>query len=109
MAGGFDTTALHEVAAMPKHVLDEEAAPFASALLDAGARTTARDHLLQSTPLGWACRWGRASVAKALLEHGVHPVESHAEPWARPMAWADKMGHAHLASRAPATARRIAL
>lgn len=96
LAGGFATTALHEVAAMPKHVLDEEAAPFASALLDAGARTTARDHLLQSTPLGWACRWGRASVAKALLEHGVDPVESHAEPWARPMAWADKMGHAHL-------------
>jgi hypothetical protein len=61
------------------------------ALLDAGARTDVRDDILRSTPLGWACRWGRAGVARALLERGADPVESDAEPWARPRAWAEKM------------------
>src|SRR6185436_981351 len=37
--GGFTRTALHEVAAMPDHVTDEEASAFAVALLEAGART----------------------------------------------------------------------
>jgi ankyrin repeat protein len=63
-------------------------------LLDAGPKTDVRDELLRSTPLGWACRWGRAGVAKALLEHGADPVEADGEPWARPRAWAEKMGHA---------------
>lgn len=92
--GGFGRTVLHEVAAMGDHVTDEEARPFARALLDAGARTGVRDEILKSTPLGWACRWGRAEVAKALLENGADPVELDAEPWARPRAWAEKMGHA---------------
>lgn len=89
--GGFNRTPLHEVAAMGDHVTQEEAAAFALALLDAGARTDVRDDILQSTPLGWACRWGRAGVAKALLARGADPVESDAEPWARPRAWAEKM------------------
>ena len=92
--GGFGRTVLHEVAAMGDHVTEEEAVSFARALLDAGARTNVRDDLLQSTPLGWACRWGRAGVARLLLERGADPVEADAEPWARPGAWAEKMGHA---------------
>ena len=91
--GGFGRTLLHEIAAMGDHVCDDEAAAFATALLDAGARADVRDEILKSTPLGWACRWGRASVAKMLLERGADPVESDAEPWARPRAWAEKMGH----------------
>jgi ankyrin repeat protein len=43
--------------------------------------------------LGWACRWGRAEVAKVLVEQGADPVEANAEPWTRPRAWAEKMGH----------------
>ncbi|MCU1272828.1 MAG: Ankyrin [Bryobacterales bacterium] len=92
--GGFGRTVLHEVAAVGDHVTDDEAAPFATALLDAGARTDVRDDILKSTPLGWACRWGRVSVAKALVERGADPVEADAEPWARPRSWAEKMGHA---------------
>ena len=92
--GGFQRTVLHEVAAIGDHVTDEEAAPFATALLEAGARTDVRDEILKSTPLGWACRWGRESVVKTLLDHGVDAVEGDAEPWARPSAWAEKMGHA---------------
>jgi ankyrin repeat protein len=90
--GGFRRTALHEVSAMGQHVSGEEAEAFARVLLDAGARTDVRDEILRSTPLGWACRWGRAGVARALLERGADPVETAAEPWARPRAWAEKMG-----------------
>jgi ankyrin repeat protein len=78
---------------MGEHVTQEEAAAFAKAALDAGARMDVRDDILKSTPLGWACRWGRAGVANVMIERGADPVEVDAEPWARPHAWAEKMGH----------------
>lgn len=93
IVGGFRRTALHEVAAMGDHVTDAEAAEFASALLEAGAQTGIRDEILNSTPLGWACRWGRAGVVRVLLENGADPEETDAEPWAKPIRWAQKMGH----------------
>jgi ankyrin repeat protein len=49
--------------------------------------------LLRSTPLGWAARWGRVGLVRLLLERGVDPLESDAEPWATPRAWAAKMGN----------------
>jgi ankyrin repeat protein len=91
--GGFNRTVLHEVAAMGDHVTEEEAAAFAAALLHAGAAMNVRDDLLKSTPLGWACRWGRTEVARVLLERGADPFEADAEEWARPRAWAEKMEH----------------
>jgi ankyrin repeat protein len=94
LTGGFGRTALHEVAAMGDHVTDAEASEFAVALLNAGAKADFRDDILKSTPLAWACRWGRAGVAQALLSRGADPIEVAAEPWARPRAWAEKMGHA---------------
>jgi ankyrin repeat protein len=66
---------------------------FATILLDAGARLDIRDHLLKSTPLGWACRWGRVELVKLFLERGADPREADAEPWATPRAWAQKMNH----------------
>jgi ankyrin repeat protein len=78
---------------MGEHVTEEEAVEFASVLLNAGARMDVRDDILKSTALGWACRWGRAGVAKVMLEGGATPVEVDAEPWAQPRAWAEKMGH----------------
>jgi ankyrin repeat protein len=98
LIGSFGRTVLHEVAAMRDHVTAEEASAFASAVLDAGARTDVRDEILRSTPLGWACRWGRAGVARAMLERGADSVEADAEPWARPRAWAEKMGHADVSA-----------
>ena len=78
---------------MGDHVTEEEATAFALALLDTGARVDVRDDILKSTPLGWACRWGRAGVAELLLERGAGPMEADADWWARPSAWAEKMGH----------------
>jgi ankyrin repeat protein len=76
---------------MREHVTSEEVMEFATALLDAGARLDIRDDLLKSTPLGWACRWGGAELVRLVLEHGADPVEADAEPWAMPLAWAEKM------------------
>ncbi len=98
LVGGFGRTALHEVAAMGEHVTQDEAAAFAVELLDAGARMDVRDEILESTPLGWACRWGRAGVAKVMLERGADPFEADAESWALPRAWAERIGHSAVIS-----------
>ena len=89
----FGQTALHFAAAYHGSVGDEDRARFASMLLDHGARLDVRDDLLKSTPLGWACRWGRTKLVERLIERGAPVNESDAEPWATPRAWARKMGH----------------
>jgi hypothetical protein len=89
----FGATILHEIVTMGEHVTPDERAAFATAALDAGARTECGDDLLKSTPLGWACRWGREELVRVLLERGADPVEADAEPWATPLAWAAKKGH----------------
>jgi len=33
------------------------------------------------------------TLAKLLLERGADPVETEAEPWATPRAWAEKKNH----------------
>ena len=94
--GPFGRTPLHEVAAMRDHITEEEAAGFAEGLLNAGATVGARDELLNSTALGWACRWGRARVAELMMRSGADPIEADAEPWATPRAWAEKKGHTQI-------------
>ncbi len=64
---------------------------LATILLDAGAHLDVRDKILMSTPLGWACRWGRVEMVKLFLARGADVVEAAAEPWAKPRAWAEKM------------------
>jgi ankyrin repeat protein len=68
-------------------------ARFAAMLLDHGAQLDLRDDLLRSTPLGWACRWGRLEMAELLIARGAPLDEADAEPWTQPRAWATKMGH----------------
>jgi ankyrin repeat protein len=98
--GPYGRTILHDVCAGWPHssAADEPLRlamipRFATILLDAGARLDIRDDLLKSTPLGWACRWGRLELVKLFLERGADPVEADAEPWATPRAWAQKMKH----------------
>jgi ankyrin repeat protein len=95
---GFNLTILHSVAGARPHVAAADQLAFATALLDAGARTDLRDGLLNSTPLGWACRWGRMELVELLLQRGADPVEADAEVWATPKAWAEKMGHGAVVS-----------
>ena len=79
-------------------ITEQERVAFATLLLDAGAGLTRRDPLLRSTPLGWACRWGRGELATLLLERGAAADEPEAEAWATPLAWAARKGHDELAA-----------
>jgi ankyrin repeat protein len=88
--GRFGMTILHGIVTMGDHVTPEERVGFATAALDAGARLDLRDHLLKSTPLGWACRWGREELVRLFLDRGAQIVESDAEPWAQPIVWSEK-------------------
>lgn len=87
----FGQTALHFAAAHHGAVDEGDRARFASMLLDHGARLDQRDDLLRSTPLGWACRWGRRKLVELLIQRGAPVNEADAEPWASPIAWATKM------------------
>ena len=84
-------TLLHYLAAAHGGRTPADHITYATLLIDAGARLNIRDNVLRSTPLGWACRWGRVELVKLLLEKGADPVEADAEPWATPKAWAEKM------------------
>jgi hypothetical protein len=93
----FGLTMLHNLAGSRDHMTAGERTAFATLLLDAGARLDLRDEVLRSTPLGWACRWGRTELVELYLQRGADPIESDAEPWATPMAWARKKGHDEIA------------
>jgi ankyrin repeat protein len=86
-------TLLHDLSAERHEMPPEDRVAIATMLLDGGARLDIRDDLLESTPLGWACRWGRIELVRLLLDRGADPVEADAEPWATPRAWALKYGH----------------
>ena len=94
----FGQTALHFAAAHHGRIGEEDRARFASMLIDHGARLDLRDDLLKSTPLGWACRWGRPKLAELLIQRGAPVHELDAEPWATPAAWAEKMNHQDVAT-----------
>jgi len=89
----FGQTALHYAAARHSGLSGADRARFAAMLLDHGARLDLRDDLLQSTPLGWACRWGQQELVELLMGRGAPVREQDVEPWATPEAWARKMGH----------------
>jgi ankyrin repeat protein len=89
----YGQTALHFTAARHPGLGGADRARFASMLIDHGARLDLRDDLLKSTPLGWACRWGREEMVRVLISRGAPVHEPDAEPWATPIGWATKMQH----------------
>jgi ankyrin repeat protein len=91
VAGVGGHTTLHHLATTT--VGEEHRLTRAALLLDAGASLAKRDLLLKSTPLGWACRWGRVELVRLYLKRGANSLEPDAEPWATPLAWATKCGH----------------
>ncbi len=96
--GPYGRSILHDVCAGWPHETSSagERLALATILLGAGARLDLRDDLLKSTPLGWACRWGRVELVKLFLDRGADPAERDAEPWATPHAWAARTGHTEL-------------
>jgi ankyrin repeat protein len=92
-------TPLHFTAARGGVPNEADRVRFAAMLIEYGARLDPRDDLLKSTPLGWACRWGRAELAEFLIARGSPVNEPGGEPWATPLAWARKMGHASIERR----------
>jgi ankyrin repeat protein len=91
---GLGQTVLHFAVARDGIEHESDRVQFAAMFIDGGARLDVRDLLLKSTPLGWACRWGRQELVKLLIARGAPVTESDAESWATPLAWAKKMGHA---------------
>ena len=91
----FGLTTLHNIVARGD-MAPEERVAYATAILDAGARLDMRDHLLESTPLGWACRWGHRPLVELFLDRGADPIEADAESWATPAAWAARMNHTEI-------------
>ena len=92
----YGQTPLHFAAAYTGRVPAHVRARMAALLLDYGAKLDVRDDLLQSTPLAWACRWGRKELAELLIARGAPLHEPGAQPWATPLAWAQKMNHPEL-------------
>ena len=97
----YGQTALHFAAGYRGSVRDEDRARFAGMLIDHGARLDLRDDLLKSTPLGWACRWGRHALAELLIARGAATEEPDAETWATPKAWARKMNQLEILALMP--------
>ena len=101
LVGRFGYRLAHDLAACgvvwgEPIMTEPERVTFGSILLDYGADLNVIDDLLQSTPLGWAVRWGKYDVARLYLERGADPTLAGAE-WAAPLAWAEKKGYDDIA------------
>lgn len=66
-------------------------AECARILLKHGAHINATEEAYQSTPLGWAARFGLADMATLLLGHGAD-INGGAH-WATPLSWAERRNH----------------
>jgi ankyrin repeat protein len=101
LVGRFGYRLAHDLAACgvvwgETIMTEPERVSFGKILCDHDADLNVLDELLLSSPLGWAARWGKLELARLYLERGADPTLA-GEPWATPMAWAEKKGHADIA------------
>jgi ankyrin repeat protein len=101
LVGRFGYRIAHDLAACgvvwgEPIMTEKERVTFAEILCDHGADLNVVDELLQSSPLGWAVRWGKLELARLYLERGADPTLAGDE-WATPLAWAEKKGHSNIA------------
>ncbi|MES3035784.1 MAG: ankyrin repeat domain-containing protein [Gemmatimonadota bacterium] len=75
------------------HMAAEGDEAKATLLLDHGASIDAIDDEYCSTPLGVAARRGQEALVALLLARGAD-VRAAGAPWAEPLAWAQRRGHA---------------
>jgi len=90
-------TPLHHIATISAET--SQRVKLATLLLDHGASLEQRDRLLNSTPLGWACRWGHLALVNLYHSRGAVPFEPDTEAWAQPLAWATREGHEDIVAR----------
>ena len=75
------------------HMAAEGEEAKATLLLDHGANIDAIDDEYCSTPLGVAARRGQEALVALLLARGAD-VRAAGAPWAEPLVWAQRRGHA---------------
>ncbi|HET7696078.1 MAG TPA: ankyrin repeat domain-containing protein [Vicinamibacterales bacterium] len=80
------------------HMAAEGEMGKARLLLDHGAAIDAVDEEYRSTPLGVAARRGQLAMVDLLLSRGADAARA-GMPWATPLAWAQRKGHAAVAAR----------
>ena len=68
----------------------------AAVFIEHGANLDARDEEFRSTPLGYAAKYGRTRMVEFLLGCGAKPTLPDDPPWATPLAWATRRGHADI-------------
>lgn len=90
-------TMLHTVVSRNGQITESERVAHATMLLEYGADLEAIDRNLQSTPLGWAARWGKKDLVTLYLDHHADPNLS-GEPWGKPLVWAEKYGHGEIST-----------
>lgn len=69
---------------------------MAALLIDNGAHLEARDDEFNSTPLGWAARWGNKEMVEFLLNRGAKTSDADFLEWTTPLSWAKLKGHSEI-------------
>jgi ankyrin repeat protein len=90
-------TFLHELCRGGKRGQVGRQLALAAILLDAVASIDAREEEYGSTALGWAARTNMPEMVEFLLARGAPTNLPDDEPWAMPLAWAERRGHAEVA------------
>ena len=67
---------------------------LAEQFLNQGANIQARDDDINSTPLGWAAKYGQIDMVQFLHTRGALKVHPDEPKWATPLEWAKRRQHA---------------